>query len=113
MLQICYTEVDIQGGSGKSTILVTFADDTYLERKVEFGMVINERRAPCPKPSLGSPASTRWPGGVAYVATWDRRLSLSASQPVARAARLAGIWLFPDHGSPHRRPASMTTPATA
>jgi len=37
--------IGIQGGPGKSTILITFADGSYLERKVDFGMVINERRA--------------------------------------------------------------------
>jgi hypothetical protein len=36
--------IGIQGGPGKSTILITFADGSYLERKVDFGMVINERR---------------------------------------------------------------------
>jgi len=36
--------IGIQSGPGKSTILITFADGSYLERKVDFGMVINERR---------------------------------------------------------------------
>jgi hypothetical protein len=36
--------IGFQSGPGKSTILISFADGSYLERKVEFGMVINERR---------------------------------------------------------------------
>jgi hypothetical protein len=36
--------VGFQSGPGASTILITFADGTYLERRVNFGMVIDERR---------------------------------------------------------------------
>ena len=36
--------IGFQSGPGKSTILITLADGSYLERKVDFGMVINERR---------------------------------------------------------------------
>jgi hypothetical protein len=36
--------IGFQGGPGKSTILITFADGSYLERTVDFGMLINEQR---------------------------------------------------------------------